>query len=86
LVFLPVSAVYLDIGKFGGHHPALARLRWAGAAGFVGSAEFARSRDVYARSLSPMASQMYHRMDDQAFMQVATAAVLDERAKRRQHQ
>jgi hypothetical protein len=27
---------------------------------------------------------MFHRMDDQAFIQVATAAVLGERAKRRQ--
>ena len=48
------------------------------------TAEFARSREVYARSLNPMASQMYHRMDEEAFMQVATAAVLNERAKRRQ--
>ena len=48
------------------------------------AAEFARSRDVYARSLNPQASQMYHRMDDQAFKQAATAAVLEERAQRRQ--
>jgi hypothetical protein len=27
---------------------------------------------------------MFHRMDDQAFIQVTTAAVLGERAKRRQ--
>jgi hypothetical protein len=48
------------------------------------AAEFARSRDAYASQLNPAASQMFHRMDDQAFIQVAAAAVLDERAKRRQ--
>ena len=48
------------------------------------AAEFARSRDVFARHLSPAASQMYHRTDDEAFIQVATAAVLGERARRRQ--
>jgi hypothetical protein len=46
--------------------------------------EFARSRDVYGSQLNPAASQIYHRTDDQAFIQVATAAVLDERGKRRQ--
>jgi hypothetical protein len=46
--------------------------------------EFARSRDIYARSLNPAAAQIFHRSDDQAFMQTATAVVLDERAKRRQ--
>jgi hypothetical protein len=45
---------------------------------------FARSRDVYASQFNPAVSQMFHRTDDQAFMQLATAAVLDERAKRRQ--
>ena len=39
---------------------------------------------VYGDQLSPLGSQIYHRMDDQVFIQVATAAVLDERAKRRQ--
>jgi hypothetical protein len=47
------------------------------------AAEFARSRNVYAQSMNPSAAQLFHRMDDQAFMQIATAAVLDERAKRR---
>ncbi|SRR5258707_8329275 len=47
------------------------------------AAEFARSRDVYAQSMNPSAAQLFHRTDDQAFMQLATAAVLDERAKRR---
>lgn len=48
------------------------------------AAEFARSRDVYASSLNPAAGQMFHRGDDQAFVQVATAVVLEDRAKRRQ--
>lgn len=47
------------------------------------AAEFAHSRDVYASSLNPAAAQMFHRTDDQAFIQVATAAVLNERAARR---
>ena len=47
--------------------------------------EFAHSRDASARSLnSQQASQAYHRMDDQAFKQAATAAVIEERAQRRQ--
>jgi hypothetical protein len=51
------------------------------------AAEFSRSIDAAASRLSnPAAREMFHRMDDQTFMQVATAAVLDERAKRRQHQ
>jgi hypothetical protein len=45
--------------------------------------EFARSRDVYARSLNPAAAQIFHRRDDEVFMQAATTAVLDERAKGR---
>ena len=48
------------------------------------AAEFARSRDLYARSLSSQASQMYHKMDDQTFKRAATNAVLEERAQRRQ--
>jgi hypothetical protein len=48
--------------------------------------EFARSRDVYASNLNPAAAQIFHRSDDQDFIQVATAAVLTERANRRQHQ
>lgn len=46
--------------------------------------EFARSRDVAASSLNPAAAQIFHRSDDASFMQIATAIVLDERAKRRQ--
>jgi hypothetical protein len=49
------------------------------------AAEFARSRDVYASNLNPAAAQVFHRTDDQVFIQVATAAVLSERANRRQH-
>jgi hypothetical protein len=45
--------------------------------------EFARSRDLYAQSLNPAAAQIFHRTDDQAFVQLATAAVLEERTKRR---
>ena len=48
------------------------------------AAEFAHSRDLYARSLSSQASQMYHKMDDQTFKRAATNAVLEERAQRRQ--
>jgi hypothetical protein len=48
------------------------------------AAEFARSRDIYAQGKDPMVVQMWHRLDDEAFMHVATAAVLDVRAKRRQ--
>ena len=48
------------------------------------TAEFARSRDIYARSISSQASQMYHKMDDQTFKRAATNAVLEERAQRRQ--
>jgi hypothetical protein len=46
--------------------------------------EFAWSRDVYASNLNPAAAQIFHRSDDQAFIQLATAAVLSERATRRQ--
>ena len=46
------------------------------------AAEFARSRDMYARGLNPAATEMFHRTDDDAFMQMATTAVLNERAKR----
>ena len=48
------------------------------------AAEFARSRDLYARSLSSQQASQYHRQDDQAFKQAATNAVLEERAQRRQ--
>src|SRR6478735_3189936 len=41
------------------------------------AAEFARSRDLYARSLSSQASQLYHKMDDQTFKHAATNAVLE---------
>ena len=44
------------------------------------SAEFARSRDLYARGLSSQQASQYHRQDDQAFKQAATNAVLEERA------
>jgi len=47
------------------------------------AAAFARSRDVYAQSMNPSAAQLFHRTDDQAFIQLATAAVLEERAKQR---
>jgi hypothetical protein len=48
------------------------------------AAQFVLSRDVYASQLNAAAAQLYHRTDDQAFMQLATAAVLAERAKQRQ--
>jgi hypothetical protein len=48
------------------------------------AAEFARSRDAYARSLNSQQASQYHRQDDQAFTQAATNAVLEERAQRRQ--
>jgi hypothetical protein len=47
------------------------------------AAEFARSRDVYGRHLNPAARQIYDRQDTESFLQLATTAVLDERAKRR---
>ena len=46
------------------------------------AAEFARSRDVYAHGLNPAAAEMFHRADDDAFMEMATIAVLNERARR----
>ena len=45
-------------------------------------AEFVRSRDVYAHGLNPAAAEMFHRADDDAFMEMATIAVLNERARR----
>ena len=48
------------------------------------SAEFARSRDLYARGLSSQQASQYHLQDDQAFKQAATNAVLEERARTRQ--
>lgn len=48
------------------------------------AAEFGRWRDLYARSLSSQASQMYHKRDDEAFKQAATNAILEERAQQRQ--
>ena len=50
------------------------------------AAEFARSRNMFASSLSPGAQRMFHQRDAQAFIQAATAVVLEERAKRRQRQ
>jgi hypothetical protein len=47
------------------------------------AAEFAPSREVYGRHLNPAARQMYDRKEQEAFIQIATTAVLDERAKRR---
>ena len=76
---LDVAAVKLDDGTSGASTIALG-LRPSCAA------EFARSRDVYASNLNPAAAQTFHRGDDQAFIQIATAAVLRERAKWRQHQ
>jgi hypothetical protein len=46
------------------------------------AAEFARSRDASAHGLNPTETEMFHRTDDDAFMQMATTAVLNERAKR----
>jgi hypothetical protein len=48
--------------------------------------EYARSRDAYASDLNPAAARIFHRSDDQMFIQIATAAVLNERADRRGHQ
>ena len=49
------------------------------------AAEFAHSRDALLAALSSQqASQVYHRMDEQAFKQAATSAVIEERAQRRQ--
>jgi hypothetical protein len=47
------------------------------------AAEFARATDTYARGLNPAATVKFHRYDDETYMGLATAAVLDERAKRR---
>jgi len=48
------------------------------------AAEFVRSRDVFGRHLNPVARQMYDQKEQAAFIQIATAVVLDERAKRHQ--
>jgi hypothetical protein len=48
------------------------------------AAEFVRSRDVYGRQLNPAARQMYDDKEQAAFIQIATAAVLEERARRHQ--
>jgi hypothetical protein len=46
------------------------------------AAEFARSRDVFGRSLNPAARRMFDREEDASFLQLATTVVLGERAKR----
>jgi hypothetical protein len=46
------------------------------------AAAFARARDVDGRSLNPQAQQMYHQLDEEAFIHIATTVVLGERAKR----
>jgi hypothetical protein len=74
-VCLSAAARKLDDGKSDASTIALA-LRPSCAA------EFARSRDVFGRELNPAAARMYHRTDDDAFVQVATSIVLHERAKR----
>ena len=48
------------------------------------AAEFARSRDAYARTLTSQQASQYHRQDEKAFIQAATNAVVEERAQRRQ--
>ena len=47
------------------------------------AAEFAQSRDVYARKMSPAAAQIFHREDNVVFARLATDVVLNERAKGR---
>lgn len=47
------------------------------------ASEFASSREVYGRNLNPTARRIYDRKDQESYMQIATTAVLDERAKRR---
>jgi hypothetical protein len=48
------------------------------------AAEYVRSRDVYGRHLNPAARRMYDQKEQAVFIQIATAVVLEERARRRQ--
>jgi hypothetical protein len=47
------------------------------------AAEFVRSRDVFGRHLNPAARRMYDQKEEAAFVQIATAVVLEERARGR---
>jgi hypothetical protein len=47
------------------------------------TAEYVRDRDLYSRRMSPEGRLIYNRKVEEAFLQIATSVVLEERTKRR---